>query len=128
MSNLPIESGTFITKYLNTTNLINISLTDNKHWIERIYIDKKTNTPIGIIVYPSGFMHYFIYFDEESCKKLYSDFNSNFHSYGINWFIYNGISEEDTEFGQNMIQKALTDSISIFNYIKLNFDKNITKY
>jgi len=104
-------------KYLPTVDLITVNMAEDEHWIERVYIDKQTNKPVGLLVYPFGFMQHFIYFDEETCKELYSDkLDSTFHTFGINW--YTCISEEDTEQNRNNIKTCLIISNRIFDYIK----------
>ena len=106
-------------KYLSTVELINVTVSENEHWIEQVYVDKQTRKLVALLVYSSGFMHYYIYFDETTCKELYPDpFDATFHSFGINWFTYKGISEQDTLYGQALIQKSMEHSKKIFNYIK----------
>ena len=111
--------------YLPTLELIHMNMSDDDHWIEQVYIDKKTNKPVALKVYIPNFPNYFIYFDETICKELYSDeFNSTFHIFGINWYLYNGISQEDTERGKKLITDSLTNSIRIFEYIKVKFKRD----
>ena len=111
--------------YLPTLELIHMNMSDDDHWIEQVYIDKKTNKPVALKVYIPNFPNYFIYFDETICKELYSDeFNSTFHIFGINWYVYNGISQEDTERGKKLITDSLTNSIRIFEYIKVKFKRD----
>ena len=110
-------------RYLPTLQLIHMNMSEDDHWIEQVYIDKQTNKPIALKVYLAGFTNHFIYFDEENCKELYSDeFNSTFHTFGINWYVYHGTSEEDTERGRRLIQNSLKNTIRIFDYIKVKFN------
>jgi len=112
------ESGTFIS-HLSEVELINVNVAEDEHWIERIYIDKKSRKPFAMLVYPTGFLHYFIYFDEKTCNELFLEtLDSTFHSYGLNWFTYNGISKVDTLHGQQFIQDSLDSSAKLFNYVK----------
>ena len=109
-------------KYLSSVELIDINM-DTEHWTERVYIDKQTRKPIGLVVSPGIFMKYYIYFDETTCKELYSDpFDDTFHTFGINWFIYKGISEQDTKYGQELLHKSIEHSKKIFNYIKTKIE------
>ena len=111
-------------KYLSSVELIDINM-DTEHWTERVYIDKQTRKPIGLVVSPGIFMKYYIYFDETTCKELYLDpFDDTFHTFGINWFIYKGISEQDTKYGQELLKKSTATfvvicsaTIFIFGYL-----------
>ena len=106
-------------KYLHTLDLINITMSEEENWIEQVYVDKKTNKPVALFVYPTTFMKHYIYFDEKTCKELYSDpLDSTFYNFGINWFIYNGISDEDTVYGRNYIAKELDYNVRLFREIK----------
>jgi len=116
---MPFES------YLHTVELIHINMSEDDHWIEQVFIDKQTNKPVALKVYLSGFTNPFIYFDETTCKELYSDeFNSTFYNFGINWYVYHGNSEEDTERVRQSIRKSLLNSIRIFDYIKTKFKRD----
>ena len=116
-------------RYLPTLQLIHMNMSEDDHWIEQVYIDKQTNKPIALKVYLAGFTNHFIYFDEENCKELYSDeFNSTFHTFGINWYVYHGTSEEDTERGRRLIQNSLKNTIRIFDYIKVKFKRDYYIY
>ena len=120
------ELDTF-NKYLSSVDLLNVSISEIEHWIERVYIDKKTRKLIGLIVYPPGFVQYYIYFDELTCKELYPDpLDSSFHSFGLNWFTYKGISEQDTIYGQALIDNTIEHSKKIFNYIKTKIEIDTT--
>jgi hypothetical protein len=45
-------------------------------------------------------------------------YDVTFHTFGINWFTYKSISEQDTKYGQALVHKSLEHSTKIFNYIK----------
>jgi hypothetical protein len=109
-------------KYLHTVDLIKIRMSEDDDWTEQVYIDKQTNKPVALLVYPFGHMQHFIYFDEPTCKELYPDkIDYTFHTFGINWYIC--MSKEN----QDSVQKCLISSDRIFNYIKTKLKRDHSK-